>query len=458
VAGRSVDAVSQLRIDHTVRRLLLNRDALSSERGSFLIETIVGALLVAVVAVAMLNAFDGADQVSGRTKMRALAASLAQSDQERMRSMPEATLNNLRETNPKYVDGVRYDVVSRADWIADPTSTTDCTNNGAAGDYMKITTTVSAPTQPILKPIVVESVVTPAPGTFGINQGSLAVTIVDRNGNGVAGQSVSISGPASANDVTDSKGCAFFGYEPIGSYTVSTTRTGWVDTQGNTAATKTVSIASQQMSTATLQYDQAGAAVVQFDTVATDPGGATRTVVAPDAYGRSIRVAHSLLLPPNWRAFGDTSNHTAIAALNLFPFTSAYGVYAGDCDMNDPNKQSPAQTVDSIQVDPGASPTLTVREPAVNVHAVDNGVDVANPHVKITAVSPCSGTWNYVAGTDTNPNGTLRFPGLPYGTYNVCVDNGSRKFTATNVANKSRAGTAVLDLDVNTSGSSGGTC
>jgi hypothetical protein len=78
--------------------------------------------------------------------------------------------------------------------------------------------------------------------------------------------------------------------------------------------------------------------------------------------------------------------------------------------------------------------------------------------VKITAVSPCTGTWDYPAATATNANGTLKFPGLPYGTYNVCVDNGTRKFTQTNVANNARAGTAVLNLDVNGSSSSGGTC
>jgi hypothetical protein len=79
--------------------------------------------------------------------------------------------------------------------------------------------------------------------------------------------------------------------------------------------------------------------------------------------------------------------------------------------------------------------------------------------VKITADSPCSGTWNYPA-TATNANGTLKFPGLPYGTYDICADNGARKNTKTNVANNSRNGTAVLDLDVNVSksGSSGGTC
>ena len=450
--------MSQVRIDHIVRRRVCAIDPLRSERGSFLIETLVGAVLVAVIAVAMLSAFDGADRVSGRAKMRALAASLAQSDQERMRSMPEATLNNLRQTNTKTVDGVNYTVTSRADWIADDTSSTDCTNNGSAGDYMEITSTVSAPSQPTLAPVVVQSVVTPAPGTFGVDQGSLAVTVVDRNGNGLSGLSVSINGPATASDVTDSHGCAFFGYEPIGSYTVSTTRSGWVDTQGNTTASKTVSIASQQMSTTTLQYDQAGSATVSFKTVATDPGPSTRTVLAPDADARYIRVAHSLMLPPNYRTFGNGTDQTTISATNLFPFTSAYGIYAGNCDDNDPNKYS--QTVDSVQVNPSASPSVTILEPAVNVHVIKTGVDVVNPHVKITAVSPCTGTWNYASGTDTLANGTLKFPGLPYGTYNVCADNvaGNRKVTLSNVANTASGGTAVLNMDVSGTGSSSGVC
>jgi hypothetical protein len=449
--------VSQFRIDHAARQSLVR-----SEHGAFLIETLVGALLVAIVAVAMLSAFDGADKVSGRTKMRALEASLAQSDQERLRSMPEATLSNLRQSNPKYVDGVRYDVVSRADWVADDTSTTDCTSNGAAGDYMKITSSVTSPSQPTMLPVVVTSIVTPAPGTFGIDQGSVAVTVVDRNGNGVSGMGVNINGPATASDVTDSQGCAFFGYQPVGSYTVSTTRGGWVDTQGNATASKTVSIASQQMSTAQLQYDQAGSAAVSFDTLATDPGNVTRTVIAPTSEARYVRVAHNLLLPPYYRAFGDGNDHTSITATNLFPFTSAYGVYAGNCDKNDPNQQPTAQPVDSVQVNPSASPSLVVREPAINVHVVNGSADVVNPHVKITAVSPCTGTWNYVAGTDTNANGTLKFPGLPYGTYNICADNvaGNRKNTKNNVANTLRGGTAVIDMDVKSgaSGSSSGVC
>ena len=46
---------------------------------------------------------------------------------------------------------------------------------------------------------------------------------------------------------------------------------------------------------------------------------------------------------------------------NLFPFTSPYGIYAGDCAANDPAAQSPAQTVDIAQINPGAS---TARRPS----------------------------------------------------------------------------------------------
>src|SRR4051794_12242086 len=182
--GRSGDVVNRLGMDRVAGRLARRGQTLRSERGSFLIETLVGAVLVAVIAVAMLSAFDGANQASGRTKIRAIAGSLAQTDQERMRSMPVSMLNNLRQSQVKSVNGVKYDLNSRADWVSDDTSNTDCTANGAAADYMEITSSVSSPTQPALRPVVVQSVVTPAPGTLGSNQGSLAVTVVDRRGKG----------------------------------------------------------------------------------------------------------------------------------------------------------------------------------------------------------------------------------------------------------------------------------
>ena len=60
---------------------------MASERGAFLIETLVGAVLVAIVAVAMFSAIDGVNQASGRTKGGHVRVAGAVG-QERCRSMP----------------------------------------------------------------------------------------------------------------------------------------------------------------------------------------------------------------------------------------------------------------------------------------------------------------------------------------------------------------------------------
>ena len=176
--------------------------SLADERGSLLIEVLVSAVLVAVIGVALFGALNSAAQVSGKSKTRAGAAAVAQDDQERMRAMPVASLNNFRDHRDPVVMGkIAYVVDSRAEWIADNKGATDCTANGAAADYLKITSTVSAKNIP-LKPVVVTSTVTPAPGTFTSDEGSLAVSIVGADGTGRSGINASINGPASDVQLT----------------------------------------------------------------------------------------------------------------------------------------------------------------------------------------------------------------------------------------------------------------
>ena len=59
---------------------------LRSESGFALIEVIVAAAVLAIVALAVLSGIDAASSTSAREKARAVAASLAEQDQERMRS------------------------------------------------------------------------------------------------------------------------------------------------------------------------------------------------------------------------------------------------------------------------------------------------------------------------------------------------------------------------------------
>jgi prepilin-type N-terminal cleavage/methylation domain-containing protein len=112
--------------------------------GFALIEVIVSAAVLAIVALAVLSGIDGAGASSAREKARAVASSLAEQDQERLRSMPVEMLANPPQTPPVIVDGVTYDVASKAQWITDDTGRTpSCGNNSKQAEQKVSAATIS---------------------------------------------------------------------------------------------------------------------------------------------------------------------------------------------------------------------------------------------------------------------------------------------------------------------------
>jgi Tfp pilus assembly protein PilV len=391
--------------------------SLADERGSLLIEVLVSAVLVAVIGVALFGALNSAAKVSGKSKTRAGAAAVAQDDQERMRAMPVASLNNFRQHRDPVVMGkIAYVVDSRAEWIADAKGATDCTANGASADYLKITSTVSAKSIP-LKPVVVTSTVTPAPGTFTSDEGSLAVTITGADGTPRSGVSVTIDGPASDVQVTDENGCAFFGYEPVGDYNITASASGYVDPNGNTTATGTASVSSQTVATLSLSYDLAGQAIANFRTTPDNTGG-----VAQSTKQTSVGFSNAgVTINSGVRYFASGTPVTAITSTpTLYPFPGAYSVFAGDCA----NNAAPTGvTPDSLTVLPGKlDSTVDVDVPSLNVIGKVNGTATSGMTVTVKSTTSGCTPRTYTPLPTTNSSGRLSDPGYPFGTYTVCVD------------------------------------
>ena len=443
--------------------------SLADERGSLLIEVLVSAVLVAVIGVALFGALNSAAKVSGKSKTRAGAAAVAQDDQERMRAMPVASLNNFRDHRDPVVMGkIAYVVDSRAEWIADNKGATDCTANGAAADYLKITSTVSAKNIP-LKPVVVTSTVTPAPGTFTSDEGSLAVSIVGADGLGRSGVNVSINGPASDVQLTDENGCAFFGYEPVGDYDITASASGYVDPNGNANATGTSSVGSQTVATLSLTYDRAGQAQVTMTSSRLKNDGQPETV---DTYEGYVGFANAgVTANQGARIFGNgTPVKTMSTPASLFPFPGAYSVFAGNCFNNDPLRNGATAT--PLTVLPGKlDHTVALSVPAVNLTTLWNGSATGNLTVTFTpTTASCTSTSWKVDRTMTTANhvGLLDDPGVPYGSYKICVDNrnnntgstGAMPFrhTATVVKTiNSASGTPAFTMDPKTTGTGTGT-
>jgi Tfp pilus assembly protein PilE len=419
---------------------------LTDESGFALLESIVAAALLAVMVVAVFTTFDTVNRVSGQSKARATAASIAQREQEYMRTLPLSQLSTIADkvaptTSTETIDNITYTITRSAKWLSDTTQATSCTSDpNRPGDYLKIVSTVSAPAASGIKPVRLSSVVSPPPGSFGPKQGSLAVTVLKADGTGQPNVSVTLANAtASTSRTTDTQGCAFFGYQQVGAYTLVPFAVGMVDSNGRTnPPPQPVNIAPETISTASLQYDFAGKRNVVFKTQALDANTGLLTTNYVNTKARVVTFE-----PPgstaSTRTFGDgTTPVDTIVADKLFPFTSNYSVYAGNCP-----GAKPAPSVVALAPRPAA--------PAAELATGTADIQVLMPALAFTPVLPAGLSTTPVSGASviltpkstgcagpfqlggpgalTNGKGLLAGAGttaVPFGTYDYCVQDATK--------------------------------
>ena len=428
--------------------------ALRDESGFGLIEVIVSAVLVVLVSLGVYAGIDGASATSQVNKQRSIATTIAQQDQDRMRAMTVSELSNYRDVQTTTVGGVPYTVTSRADWITDSTGTASCTSSAAQANYLRAASSVTWANMRIA-PVTVEGVIAPPNGSFGSNQGSLAVQVRDRNGDPVQGATVTLTGPQGYTDVTNASGCVLWGYLAAGNgYTVAIAKTGYVDPDGVATPSKAAGVVGEATSTIAFDYDVGGRIQGNYETW----NGST----AVAANGLSFTASNPNLTVP-LAPFGDGAPHTSFTTGLIYPFTVSYSVWAGSCAGASPTVYSqPAQTA---LVTPGGIATVALREPPIDMKVIDTSLTpqpVNNAPVKFTPTA--SGCSVAVTRTTTNTGtGLLIDPALPYGTYTFCVAVGGkiRTTTTTNAAtlsNSSPTGIATANATVDMNGAPTGTC
>lgn len=398
------------------------RRRLGGESGFTIIEVLVSALLVALAAVGTFIALDSATVASGRNKARTVASGLAQSDQERLRGLTPLQLAELNQTRTQVVDNQTYTIVSRADWTTDPSGTASCAGMGNEAGYMKITSTVTWPGQAPLNPVEADSLKAMPNGAYRDARGSIAVKLVDRNGAGVSNVPISITGPRSYSATTNSLGCVMLGFVPVGTYTVSFSQAGYVQDvlPGAQALSKQVQVAGEQTSSVSFTYDQAGSLQVKYKTGA--PGSATDG----DGDGDGFTVAQTGLGYPNIRSFGllGTRAATQTTGTVLFPFTGAYGVWAGACAEGDPTLYgAPANPLPAPVPAGGALTGVVVRVPTMGLKVTKSDGTAVTGSLSIKPV--VTGCTNPVpaTGVKTFASSATVQTALPYGDYSVCAQD-----------------------------------
>lgn len=413
-----------------MRNLLARSAGLKDETGTTLIEVLASALVLVITTTGVFAGLDAASSATGQSKHKSVAADIAQQDQERLRTFRSKDLSNYRQTRTLTVRNVPFTIMSKSVWLADASGTTSCTSSSDQASYMQITSTVTWPNMRV-KPIVGTSMVAPPNGTFA-DEGALSVEILDRSGAPVVGTDVDVA-PVSGTGrsyqaTTSSLGCAYFAHLTAGTYAVSFSTPGKVDSQGVQAVSKQVSVTDDTVTRVSFLYDTAASLNVTFQTV--------KSAATVPADGEYASVGHSGLAAPGTRVFGSGASATAIAATAIFPFTSAYSVYSGNCAGANPI--SYGQTAVQVTATPGGSFTATVREPSVKLTLLGVPPPVGTV-VKLTAkATGCGGVTTYTTdsqGYVVPAAGTYRDPGVPFGVYDVCavILGTKRTLTAQNV-------------------------
>jgi Tfp pilus assembly protein PilV len=446
--------------------------AARSEAGFALIEVLVSAALLSVVGIGVYNGIDGPAAISAKDRMKSQASSLAQQDQERMKSMKFDDLQRTAGTSPTVTLGqITFTTTSRTQWISDQTGTDSCTNSSASADYLVLISTVSWPEAGSTRSVTVRSLRAPPTGTGTNLRGNLSVQLTDEKTPAlpVAGVPVSITGPGNYTVATNSEGCAVFAYIPVGSYQATYHQAGFVDQTANSNVTlPPTSVTGNNTTVQPATYAQAGSIAVSFK----DSAGSPASWSSASLYANGIGVPFIMRSTPA---------NTAVASLNstatLFPFTAGYHAWAGDCPdptMAPPTTGGYSSPAETVTVGPGGSQAVSVTLPTVNLQVKSGATALGNANVYITPVSACSdpGPTSYTPtkkslktlATPAASLGKLSVP-LPYGDYTICADavvgSSTRKRTLT-VQDRgptlTASGTPLQTFDVSGSGSASGAC
>jgi Tfp pilus assembly protein PilV len=418
----------------------------SEEDGFGLIEVMVSAVLLIILAIGTLQILDTSQAASSMNRSRDVAATLAQADQEAMRQLPLDSITGGYHppVATQKVGGIDYSITSTGVWTRDAAGVVTCStalSTAGRGDYLTITTSVTWPGMAATKtkPVVFQSIIAPGVAALGANKGALAVKLKGANGAGVSGLGVT-SGAVSGT--TDSDGCVVLNNLDAGDATVNWNTAGYVDPDGVQDITKDETIGAGTTAQDNGAYDRAASVplTLKDDTTPTAANAKWWSFsVTQTGMTQSNGVRHFFKAP--------TGQSGSITSGALFPFTSAYGVYAGSCDGNDPNSYTPIAGFSSASVltTPGASVPLTLTMRSVVVKVTDSsGVAASGATVQaypFTADSHMADCAEKTFKGDflTDASGVVKIP-LPYGIWSFCAE---KKKPSSTVYYSAQSGTVL---------------
>jgi Tfp pilus assembly protein PilX len=395
----------------------IGRRSLVSERGDTLIEVIISAMLLGLVVIATLTGLDSTNKATALQRSRSQADALAEQDEERLRSLPINKLGELEshpETNPAKAGNTEYTIESKATFITD-TATESCSSTSSESNYLQTTSKVTWNSLGKGKPVEETGIISPPPGADLIVQ-------VTESGTALPKATVAVTEltPKTWTRTleTSSKGCAIFVLPEGGEYAINVnkanyvTPNGYPNTDEDEKDTQKVYIPAESTSKEGFSLGLAGKIQVKFS----PSEGETFTIfnTGVTSFTKLGNAPHQASLA--WFGTEHTYTTQVETPTELYPFTTHYIVYAGQCEADKP----PSLTSENeVVVPPGSTGTTTLTLPQLKLKVytgTTTGSSLVNEFSGSTTDTVCTTKRPF-----TTTSGVIPHPGLPYGTYKLCV-------------------------------------
>lgn len=424
--------------------MTMQRDAdrPTADGGFTLIEVVVAIMIFAIIASGVVEGMLTISRMTADDRSRVVAANLAAEDIDLVRAVGDP-FKIEPATITRSITGHTYTVTRTTSWVSSGGADVSC---GSSTNifYLRIDTKVSWTGQlPTTAPVQSDTLIAPAGRITDPTSGTVAVAVTGADGLPMPGIAVSIVPTSGGNNLasqppaTGADGCTYATKVAPGTYAVTISHSGFVDTAQQSVPVKSAQVVVGATAGVSFQYD----------------AGTTFPVTYNDAYTKKTGVTPLLPLDLTTSFLNTTSGiylrNTVSASVLLHPFPSGYQAVAGTlgasggpttCSSVDPAAWG-AGKVGSLQLAAG------LRSPAVAGPAggTANG-DLAVTMGVVTVKASGAGYLKAVSAGATGPgnpgcktgmtftfgpvlkNGTITIA-LPYGSWNLYSGSSSAQTT-----------------------------
>jgi Tfp pilus assembly protein PilV len=399
------------------------RETTHAEGGFALIEVLVSALVLAIVAAGVMALLEATTHSAASERRQAEAHALAQEDQARLRSLRLSALNRLNEERSVAIDGTTFTVTSQGTFINNSTrQPAACTSGTTSADYVRITTSVTWARAH--QPVVMQSIVSPSNGSLDPNHGTLVIkaNTPAPSSEPIASLPLSGSGPGTFSGSTDSTGCANFADLPAGTYTVTPTSTTLVGKDGQYPHSTQIGVTAGGTSTLTLEYAKPASIPVEFETRLSSTE-AYKPTKLDSAYLSDQTGTASYWTPTKARQLSFTASP-------IFPYSDEPTIWAGSCAGNIPESSSGKVSRKFLAGENAATP-IKLKVPAFEITVTNSASEkvkgaeiiVTDENCNDSSGSPIRRTYTseangHQAASETSTEVEY---GIPSSTYALCA-------------------------------------